>query len=83
MSLILDVAPRPLEKVLYFVSYIVTHMDKAFLNDHWDAIKEAVADQICEEVARDEHIRALKEQLEQELQESEDLTEESAPRSAP
>ncbi|HOJ21469.1 MAG TPA: DNA-directed RNA polymerase subunit beta', partial [Armatimonadota bacterium] len=79
MSLILDVAPRPLEKVLYFVSYIVTHMDRAFLQDHWDAIKEAVSDQIREEeAARDEHIAALKAQLEEELADEELTDEERA-----
>ena len=28
LSLILDISPRPLEKVLYFASYVITHVDR-------------------------------------------------------
>ncbi len=77
MSLILDVAPRPLEKVLYFVSYVVTHMDRPFLHERWDDIKEAISDQIRDdEHARDEQIVGLREQLEQELVEEPEEGEE-------
>ncbi|MDH7568337.1 MAG: DNA-directed RNA polymerase subunit beta' [Armatimonadota bacterium] len=76
MSLILDVAPRPLEKVLYFVSYIVTHMDKAFLQERLDILRDAVADQLRDEArARDEQIRELREELERALAD-EELTDE-------
>jgi DNA-directed RNA polymerase subunit beta' len=33
MSLLLDISPRPLEKVLYFASYIVTAVDRARINN--------------------------------------------------
>ncbi len=33
LSLLLDISPRPLEKVLYFASYIVTHVDRARINN--------------------------------------------------
>ncbi|MDR3709718.1 MAG: DNA-directed RNA polymerase subunit beta' [Capsulimonadaceae bacterium] len=33
LSLLLDISPRPLEKVLYFASYIVTQVDRARINN--------------------------------------------------
>jgi DNA-directed RNA polymerase subunit beta' len=33
LSLLLDISPRPLEKVLYFASYIVTAIDRARVNN--------------------------------------------------
>jgi DNA-directed RNA polymerase subunit beta' len=33
LSLLLDISPRPLEKVLYFASYIVTSVDRARINN--------------------------------------------------
>ncbi|HEY3329977.1 MAG TPA: DNA-directed RNA polymerase subunit beta' [Capsulimonadaceae bacterium] len=33
LSLLLDISPRPLEKVLYFASYIVTLVDRARINN--------------------------------------------------
>jgi DNA-directed RNA polymerase subunit beta' len=50
MALILDITPRPLERVLYFASYIVTHVDRNIINEHLEEIRSAVAAEI-EEVA--------------------------------
>lgn len=41
MSLLLDISPRPLERVLYFASYIVTHIDRQIINDHLEDIRAA------------------------------------------
>ncbi len=43
MALLLNMSPRPLERVLYFASYIVTYIDRAKINEHLDAIRAAVA----------------------------------------
>src|SRR5512137_1346014 len=42
MSLLLNISPRPLEKVIYFASYIVTHVDAERLLSHVEQIKTAV-----------------------------------------
>src|SRR5216110_1682383 len=42
LSLLLDISPRPLEKVLYFASYIVTHVDRRKINEELDGIRFAV-----------------------------------------
>ncbi len=42
MSLLLDISPRPLEKVVYFASYIVTHVDYELLTKSLDQIKTVV-----------------------------------------
>ena len=43
LSLILDISPRPLEKVIYFASYIVTSVDRARINSEMDDIRGAVS----------------------------------------
>jgi len=45
MSLLLNISPRPLEKVIYFASYIVTHVDYDLLKKSVNLIKEVVAEQ--------------------------------------
>jgi DNA-directed RNA polymerase subunit beta' len=45
MSLLLNISPRPLEKVVYFASYIVTHVDYDLLTKSIDRIKEVVGAQ--------------------------------------
>jgi DNA-directed RNA polymerase subunit beta' len=50
MSLLLDISPRPLERVLYFASYIVTRIDRPLVNQHLEDIRRAVAAE-AEEVA--------------------------------
>jgi len=42
LALILDISPRPLEKVLYFASYVITHVDRRKVNEEMDAIRESV-----------------------------------------
>src|SRR5207302_1425943 len=42
LSLILDISPRPLEKVLYFASYVITHVDRRKINEEMDGIHFAV-----------------------------------------
>jgi DNA-directed RNA polymerase subunit beta' len=42
MSLLMDISPRYLEKVLYFASYIVTHADTGGISRAIPKIKEAV-----------------------------------------
>ncbi|HEY3267893.1 MAG TPA: DNA-directed RNA polymerase subunit beta' [Armatimonadota bacterium] len=55
MALLLDLSPRPLEKVIYFGSYIVTAVDKERINrvypdatTEWDKITQYVADELEE-----------------------------------
>ncbi len=45
LALILDITPRPLEKVLYFASYIVTGVDKGRINNELTDIKSAVVEE--------------------------------------
>ena len=42
MSLLLNISPRPLEKILYFVSYVVTKINVDLLSQHSSAIIAAV-----------------------------------------
>jgi len=42
LSLILDISPRPLEKVLYFASYLITHVDRPRINADLEDIRSAV-----------------------------------------
>ncbi len=49
ISLLLDISPRPLERVLYFASYIVTHVDRQAINDHLGDIRSAVTTE-CEDI---------------------------------
>ena len=48
MSLLLDLSPRPLEKVLYFASYIVTKVDSELLLANSDAIRFGVEERKLE-----------------------------------
>jgi DNA-directed RNA polymerase subunit beta' len=45
LALILDITPRPLEKVLYFASYIVTYVDRARINAELSDIRSAVKEE--------------------------------------
>ncbi len=64
MSLLLDLSPRPLEKVLYFASYIVTKVDTELLAANADTIRLAVEER--------------KHQLDEQLREQVELIEEQA-----
>jgi len=46
LSLILDISPRPLEKVLYFASYVITHVDRRKINEEMESAREAVEREI-------------------------------------
>jgi len=48
ISLLLDISPRPLEKVVYFGSYIVTHLDKPRLLAELPDIEAAINDEIAQ-----------------------------------
>ncbi|MDO8589459.1 MAG: DNA-directed RNA polymerase subunit beta' [Armatimonadota bacterium] len=41
MSLLLDISPRPLERVLYFASYIVTQIDRLRINSVIEEVRQA------------------------------------------
>ncbi|MGI6294488.1 MAG: DNA-directed RNA polymerase subunit beta' [Armatimonadota bacterium] len=57
MALLLNMSPRPLERVLYFASYIVTYIDRAKINDHLEEIRTAVAAAVEDVIsARDANI---------------------------
>jgi DNA-directed RNA polymerase subunit beta' len=48
LSLILDISPRPLEKVVYFASFIVTAVDRTLINSFLEDIRRAVSAEIEE-----------------------------------
>ena len=60
LSLLLDISPRPLEKVLYFASYIVTHVDRARINNEMSEYRAAL----------DVKIRELEEQKDLDIEEA-------------
>jgi len=75
MSLLLDLSPRPLEKVLYFASYIVTRVDLELLAENIELIHNAVEErkhQLDEQLT--EQIEMLEEQYREELEAGEELT---------
>lgn len=76
MSLLLDISPRPLERVLYFASYIVTSVDRQKINDHLEDIHRAVAAET--EAIAEEHkdsIASLRRSHAKELKENPDWDE--------
>ncbi len=60
LSLLLDISPRPLEKVLYFASYIVTYVDRGRINNEMESFK----------VALDERVRELEDQKEEDIEQA-------------
>ena len=70
LALVLDMTPRPLEKVLYFASYIVTHVDKGRIMAGQDQFRDAVQAEIAQiEDERDEQIREAREDFAREIAE--------------
>ena len=73
LALILDITPRPLEKVLYFASYVITHVDRHKISDEMESIRECV-DREVEEIEREtkdlidgldgDYIRRLEDEIE-------------------
>src|SRR5438270_438447 len=73
LSLILDISPRPLEKVLYFASYVITHVDRRKITEEMDGIKLAVNAELASfERERDDALdrieREFAERLEEEIE---------------
>jgi DNA-directed RNA polymerase beta' subunit len=68
MSLLLNISPRPLEKVIYFASYIVTHVDYELLSKSVDLIKALVEEQqrATDEQAT-EHVTTMKNERDDKL----------------
>ena len=61
LSLLLDISPRPLEKVLYFASYIVTFVDRGRINNEMERFKIALEERVQElEDQRDEDIETAR-----------------------
>jgi len=87
MSLLLDISPRPLERVLYFASYIVTHIDRQLINGHLEEIRRAVqAEEEEIEAAKDAAIAKLRKDQakeQKELEASLGKGEKSSPTEAP
>jgi len=62
MSLLLDLSPRPLEKVIYFASYIVTAVNHQLLTENLAEIKQAVEEAYLEiDQEREEAVREIRE----------------------
>ncbi|OFX17299.1 MAG: DNA-directed RNA polymerase subunit beta', partial [Armatimonadetes bacterium RBG_16_58_9] len=73
MSLLLNMSPRPLERVLYFASYIVTYVNRPTINEHLDKIRSAAA-AICEDITtqRDATMAELRKDASKEEKENPD-----------
>src|SRR5688500_3185232 len=68
LALLLDMTPRPLEKVLYFASYIVTSVDKGRIMAGQDQFHQAVQQEIAARGdQRDEEIREYREEFAREI----------------
>ncbi|MEN6371862.1 MAG: DNA-directed RNA polymerase subunit beta' [Armatimonadota bacterium] len=77
MALLLDISPRPLERVLYFASYIVTQIDRQAINDRLEDIRGAVNAEIEEiETQKDAAIAKLRrDQVKDQKEHEEDWSE--------
>ncbi|MCC6730710.1 MAG: DNA-directed RNA polymerase subunit beta', partial [Chthonomonadales bacterium] len=78
LSLVLDMSPRNLEKVLYFASYIVIEVDRGRINNEMEEIRQAVRQEIERiGVDQEENVERLRREFEQEEQEhtSDDVDE--------
>lgn len=73
MALLLDMAPRSLEKVLYFAAYIVTYFNEEKLKRKTEDIKAVVADRIEElKKAKVDKVEESRVELEKELKKLEE-----------
>lgn len=71
LSLILDISPRPLEKVIYFASYIVTQVDRTRINDELEDIRAAVSRETEEiQEAKEATIASARSDVEKEIEEA-------------
>ncbi|NUP99154.1 MAG: DNA-directed RNA polymerase subunit beta', partial [Armatimonadetes bacterium] len=68
ISQILDISTRSLEKVIYFASYIVTHIDQQRLADHEAQIRAAIEKEKADlRLRTDEVIRELRAELDEQI----------------
>ncbi len=68
LALLLDMTPRPLEKVLYFASYIVTDIDKQRINAGMEQFRQAIEQEIQQiEEDRDVAIIEWREEIAREI----------------
>lgn len=76
LSLLLDISPRPLEKVIYFASFVVTSVDRARINSEMEEIRRAVSAEL-EEIQdnKDTAIATARRTAAKDLKESEEATE--------
>ena len=75
MSLLLDLSPRPLEKVLYFASYIITKVDTELLAANADEIRMGVEERKHElDEQLQEQIAMIEEQYREELEANPELS---------
>ena len=75
MSLLLDLSPRPLEKVLYFASYIITKVDNELLAANVDRIHQAVEErkhQLTEQLQ--DQVEMLESQYREDLDANPEMT---------
>jgi DNA-directed RNA polymerase subunit beta' len=72
LSLLLDISPRPLEKVLYFASYIITSVDRARINNEMADLRGHLEGAILDiEKQGQELLEDAKARYERDLQEHE------------
>jgi len=79
LSLILDISPKPLEKVIYFASFIVTDVDRARINSELEDIRRAVSAETAEvEEAKESAIASARRSAGKELKGVDEEDEASA-----
>ena len=84
LALLLDMTPRPLEKVLYFASYIVTSVDKGRIMGGYDQFNEAVDKEVAAlEDERDEYIREYRDEFAREIAQGRLIVEPYDPEAEP
>jgi DNA-directed RNA polymerase subunit beta' len=77
LSLLLDISPRPLEKVVYFASFIVTSVDRALINSLLEDIRRAVSAELDEiQENKEVSIATARRNAARELKEAEESEEE-------
>ena len=65
MGYLLDISPKDLEKIIYFASYIVTHVDEDKRHQDLSMLEEELAEEITErEAATKERLVEMREALE-------------------
>jgi DNA-directed RNA polymerase subunit beta' len=70
MSLLLDISARPLEKVVYFASYIITHVESETIASNLEGVRQALEkEQASLEKEKQAALEAVTQRREQELKE--------------